>query len=199
MSCGAGWMANYCRGRERLQSVVNDWRSRARGRAHADREAAWEAALLGRVGREMAELRLTIATMLRLLQQVGIDPAKEYRDMPDRLNVFDKYLAATDDQGDGFAIAAEAPDEMLAELGELRLVVASMIRMLLDRGVLTADQLKQMAEILDAMDGQADGKLNGHLGADGRIHVDPPAEPDALDELSQAVEDQRRRDDPPGP
>ena len=32
------------RGRERLQSVVNDWRSRTSSRAHADREAAWEAA-----------------------------------------------------------------------------------------------------------------------------------------------------------
>ncbi|MHC4986068.1 MAG: hypothetical protein ACYTFO_07930, partial [Planctomycetota bacterium] len=66
MSCGAGWMANYCRGRERLQSVVNDWRSRACGRAHADREAAWDAAFLERISGELAELRLTVVSMLRL-------------------------------------------------------------------------------------------------------------------------------------
>ena len=117
--------------------------------------------------------------------------------MPTGASVFEKYLhesslADDDRQSDSLDIAPEQPSLVLAELGELKLVVASMLKMLIDRRVLTTQQLQEMADEIDSLDGKADGKLDGRLSADGTIAVPEPEPASPLDELSQAV--QQRED-----
>ena len=51
-----------------------------------------------------------------------------------------------------------------AENDELRLYLAAVLRLLKNKGVVTADEIKRMVEVLDAQDGAADGKYDGPMG-----------------------------------
>ena len=117
--------------------------------------------------------------------------------MPTTADIFNKYLddptgahltqAKGRYQGNDFQVAEDASAALLEQLSEMRLVVASMLKMLVDSGTLTREQLAKMADELDALDGSADGKLTGRLGPDGTIAIERPAPPDALDQLAKAT------------
>ena len=47
------------------------------------------------------------------------------------------------------------------ENGELKLDVATLIRVLVAKGSFTADEFARFVDIIDGEDGQADGKLDG--------------------------------------
>ena len=46
---------------------------------------------------------------------------------------------------------------------ELRLYLAAIVRILTSKGTITAEELKQVVEIIDAEDGSADGRFSGPI------------------------------------
>lgn len=64
--------------------------------------------------------------------------------------------------------AAPDPGRQLQELQadneELRLYLAAVVRILVSRGVVTADEIRQIVEAIDAQDGCVDGKYSGEIG-----------------------------------
>ena len=65
------------------------------------------------------------------------------------------------------AISAQKQAEVLqgleAENAELKLYLAALVRLLVAKGVVSADELRQVVEAVDAEDGQADGRLDGKV------------------------------------
>ena len=49
------------------------------------------------------------------------------------------------------------------ENDELKLYIASIIRLLTNKGMLTAEEIKKMVDIIDAEDGAMDGKVRGDV------------------------------------
>ncbi len=54
--------------------------------------------------------------------------------------------------------------ELEAENEELRLYLAAIVRILVSKRVVTADELKQVVDAIDAEDGSVDGKYSGEIG-----------------------------------
>ena len=54
-------------------------------------------------------------------------------------------------------------DLLLAENGELKLYLASLIRLLTSKGTISPEELKAMVEAIDAEDGTSDGKYDGDI------------------------------------
>lgn len=199
-SCGAGFMANYCRGRARLEQVASRWHGRADRKAAAYHLQLSADAVYGDAEAQIAELRLCIASLLRLLRASGALPktlTAETPAMTESQKLFDRYLEGVDvpllaSPGD-LPVGEEQAESLFGDIGELRLVLASMLKMLVDGAVLSRDDLERMADEIDALDGTVDGKFTGHVAADGTIAVPPPKEPDAFDDLIDGAEEQRRR------
>ena len=55
-------------------------------------------------------------------------------------------------------------EELQADNEELRLYLAAVVRILVSRGVVTAEEIKQLVEAIDAQDGSVDGKYSGDIG-----------------------------------
>ncbi len=54
--------------------------------------------------------------------------------------------------------------ELEAENEELRLYLAAIVRILVSKRVVTAAELKQVVDAIDAEDGSVDGKYSGEIG-----------------------------------
>ena len=54
-------------------------------------------------------------------------------------------------------------DALISQNAELKLYIASIIRLLLTKGVIGPDELKAIVEKLDAQDGSVDGNYDGGL------------------------------------
>jgi hypothetical protein len=54
-------------------------------------------------------------------------------------------------------------DALVQENAELKLYLASVIRILSQQNIITADQLKQMVAAIDAEDGKLDGRSDGPM------------------------------------
>jgi hypothetical protein len=198
-SHGAGWMANYCRGRARLEGVVTRWRDRVSRKATAYHLQLSADAVYGNAAAEIAELRLGIASLLRTLRASGALPktlTAETPAMTNSQNLFDRYLEGADiplATPDDLDVGEEQAESLFSDIGELRLVLASRLKMLVDGAVLSRDDLEQMADEIDALDGTIDGKFTGQIAPDGTIAVPPPKEPDAFDDLIDGADQERRR------
>ena len=54
-------------------------------------------------------------------------------------------------------------DNVVAENAELKLYLAAIVRLLVSKNVVTPGELKQIVEVIDRSDGQADGKFTGNI------------------------------------
>ena len=72
-------------------------------------------------------------------------------------------------------------------LGCIKLVVATILDMLIERDILTIDDLRERAKELDLLDGVEDGMLHAKVDPDGTITPEARAEPTALDGLAEAA------------
>ena len=59
--------------------------------------------------------------------------------------------------------STEALNRLQAEIDELRLYLAAVIRTLVSKGIVTQSEMKQIVDAIDAEDGAADGKFTGNL------------------------------------
>ncbi len=165
------WIRNYMQHRGKTDALARNWKRRAAGAADTQRRDAHQTALCEQVRGELSELQLIAAAMLRLLRSQSIipKPTTETDPMTETANIFDRYLTdhtrRMDFAGAGSSadldVAPEQGMQLLTDVAELRLVVASMLRMLVDRSVVSAEQLQAIAVEIDALDGQVDGKLDG--------------------------------------
>ncbi len=57
----------------------------------------------------------------------------------------------------------EAIDALFSENGQLKLYLASLIRLLTTKGVISKEELQTMVRAIDREDGAADGKFTGDL------------------------------------
>ena len=55
-------------------------------------------------------------------------------------------------------------EELQADNEELRLYLAAVVRILVSKGVVTVDEMKQVVDAIDAQDGSVDGKYSGDIG-----------------------------------
>ena len=86
---------------------------------------------------------------------------------------------------------------ILDDLDELKLVVATLLDVLVTRGVLPQDELRKRAEQIDLLDGRADGMLHGSIEPGGAIMPDEAPQRTALDDLAQAAEQAEFDEDAP--
>jgi hypothetical protein len=54
-------------------------------------------------------------------------------------------------------------DQLAAENGELKLYLAAVVRLLVAKGVVTADELKEIVDVIDRSDGRSDGQFGGSV------------------------------------
>ncbi len=62
--------------------------------------------------------------------------------------------------------SSESPDQIKMlqnENDELRLYLAALVRILVSKGIITPEQLKQVVETIDTEDGSSDGKHSGKI------------------------------------
>jgi len=85
-------------------------------------------------------------------------------------------------------VSPELVAEMLDDIGELKLAIATLINVLIAKGGVTDAELLAQAEVIDAMDGEADGQFTGHVQPDGKILPEQPPERTSLDDLADAVD-----------
>lgn len=52
---------------------------------------------------------------------------------------------------------------LTTENAELKLYLAALVRLLVAKGAITADELKQIVDTIDRSDGQADGRFDGDV------------------------------------
>jgi len=57
----------------------------------------------------------------------------------------------------------EQIDELEVENGELRLYMAAIIRLLVNKQVLSREQLQKVVDMIDLSDGSSDGKFDGKM------------------------------------
>ena len=83
--------------------------------------------------------------------------------------------------------------EILDDIAELNLVVATMLDVLIAKGMLSPDDLRTRSADIDILDGVADGMLHGHIEPGGGIMPDAPPERTDLDDLADAASDAENR------
>ncbi len=165
---------------------------------------------------DLAGLKLTLAGMIQLMLRQGVfdeaelfaavDPNGLERSeaMSAGAGFFDNYVKARDTLFDQvvrrrermqkrveeFEVGKEMVEMLLDDIGELKLVVASVLHLLVTKGVLSEDDLQAEAKIIDELDGKADGKLQGHIEPDGKIVPDEPRPRSSLDDLADAAREE---------
>ena len=75
------------------------------------------------------------------------------------------------------------------EVAELKLVVATLVRATLAKGLVGEAELLEHAEVIDRLDGSADGKLRGRVESDGTVTPEAPRPRTKLDDLADAASD----------
>ena len=53
--------------------------------------------------------------------------------------------------------------ELQKENDELKLYIAALVKILISKGVMTPDEIKQMIAVVDSQDGSQDGKFTGNI------------------------------------
>ncbi|HOD79932.1 MAG: hypothetical protein BWX88_02783 [Planctomycetes bacterium ADurb.Bin126] len=91
------------------------------------------------------------------------------------------------DRDDEAVVDDLSREALVRQIDELRLVVAAMLRVLLDSGTVVPAALEKAAEEIDLLDGVADGRLRGQVEADGHVTAQP-RQHTPLDDLAEAVE-----------
>ena len=59
--------------------------------------------------------------------------------------------------------ATESMEFLQADHDELRLYLAAVVRILVSKGVIRPEELKQVVDVIDAEDGSADGRFTGPI------------------------------------
>jgi len=84
--------------------------------------------------------------------------------------------------------AIKAVGQLEAENAELRLYLATVIRLLISKMVITPEEFQELSAGIDGMDGVVDGRFDGQITSDGSVVGGEKAQEDlALRELSAAV------------
>ncbi len=84
--------------------------------------------------------------------------------------------------------AINAVGDLAAENAELRLHLATLIRLLISKMVISPEEFQELCAGIDGMDGVMDGRFDGRIMSDGSVVVDEKAQDDlALRELSAIV------------
>jgi hypothetical protein len=84
--------------------------------------------------------------------------------------------------------AIRAVGQLQAENAELRLYLATVICLLMSKGVITQEEFAELSTAIDGMDGVADGRFDGQIAPDGTVGASAETRKDvALRELSAAV------------
>ena len=91
-------------------------------------------------------------------------------------------------RGSAGGVSPELAAELLDDIGELKLAVATLINVLIAKGLVTDKELMAQAEVIDAMDGEVDGQFTGHVQPDGKVLPDQPPARTSLDDLADAVD-----------
>ena len=90
--------------------------------------------------------------------------------------------------GSAGGVSPELVAEMLDDIGELKLAIATLINVLIAKDLVTDNELTAQAEVIDAMDGEADGQFTGHVQPDGKVLPAQPRARTTLDDLADAVD-----------
>jgi len=85
-------------------------------------------------------------------------------------------------------LGADQAEEFLHDIGELKLALATLINVLIAKGAVSEEELLAQAEIIDALDGEADGEFRGQVQPDGKVAPDQPRARTNLDDLADAVD-----------
>jgi len=85
-------------------------------------------------------------------------------------------------------VGAGQAEELLNDIGELKLAMATLINVLIAKGIVNDQELLAQAQVIDAMDGESDGQFTGHVQPDGKIAPDQPPTRTSLDDLADAVD-----------
>ncbi len=84
--------------------------------------------------------------------------------------------------------AIKAIGQLQTENAELRLYLATVICLLISKGVVSPEEFEKLSTVIDGMDGVVDGRFDGQIGSDGTVGAGAKAREDlALRELSAAV------------
>jgi hypothetical protein len=84
--------------------------------------------------------------------------------------------------------ALKAIGQLDAENSELRLYLATVICLLIQKGVISPEEFEKLSTVIDGMDGVVDGRFDGQIATDGTVGAGAKAREDlALRELSAAV------------
>ncbi|HUS48479.1 MAG TPA: hypothetical protein VNA25_02760 [Phycisphaerae bacterium] len=87
----------------------------------------------------------------------------------------------------------EQPDEvelLQADVDQMKLTLACVLNVLLDKKMVSEEELLARAEEIDALDGKVDGKLRGQVKPDGAIAVEPREDSEELDRLADALDEE---------
>jgi hypothetical protein len=83
-------------------------------------------------------------------------------------------------------------ESLESENGHLKLCLAATMNLLIQKGVVTKEEMLEIARSLDVLDGKEDGKLPGVLSPDGTVAPPPPPLVDKkLEGLAEAVRQQK--------
>lgn len=96
----------------------------------------------------------------RFLLLGNIGQQMDLSDHKERINGLKKQLAT------GRKARAEVAEQIVdlqAENDELRLYLASVVRLLVSKGVVTQEELRDLVAAIDAEDGSADGRFAGDI------------------------------------
>jgi hypothetical protein len=85
-------------------------------------------------------------------------------------------------------VSPELAVEMLDDIGELKLAIATLINVLVTKELVTDAELMAQSEVIDALDGEIDGQFTGYVQPDGKLLPDAPRERTTLDDLADAVD-----------
>ena len=84
--------------------------------------------------------------------------------------------------------AIEAIGRLQTENAELRLYLATVICLLMSKGVISQEEFAELSVAIDGMDGVADGRFDGQIAPDGTVGASAETRKDvALRELSAVV------------
>jgi bifunctional N-acetylglucosamine-1-phosphate-uridyltransferase/glucosamine-1-phosphate-acetyltransferase GlmU-like protein len=94
----------------------------------------------------------------RMLLLGNVGQQLDIQDTQRALEEFDAQLRATDATDRDLA---QRLDRLAAENAELKLYLAAVVRLLLNKGIVTSAELEQIVDAIDRSDGAGDGKLTG--------------------------------------